>query len=168
MNKKLILVTTIIVALLILGVTLGFKREARVINPASSTLPTPIILDSTPSPTLSPTPTPTEFEASFEIYTNGTKRIFTDPKYHYQSSEVYLTPENPSIIYLKKIGVTWDDFFKTLPFSVTSDCLVTGTKQTFCSTSTQKLRFIINGVELPNALNMEIKAGDVLKVVYGS
>lgn len=159
MNKKVTFVTAIIVVIVILGIGLSSNQEARVITPGVSTLPTPITLDSAPLPV--------EFEASFEIYTNGTKRIFTDPKYHRQSSEVYLTPENSSRIQVKEVGVTWGDFFKTLPLSLTSDCLVTGTKQTFCTTATQKLHFYINEIEVPDALNKEIKKDDTLKVVYG-
>lgn len=110
---------------------------------------------------------PINFTANFEIYTNGTKRIFTDPKYHNQSPDVYLTSEDPSIIHVKKPGITWNHFFKTLPFSITKDCLITGTKQTFCTTEIQKLKFFINQTETPNALDLEIKEGDLLKIVYG-
>lgn len=120
------------------------------------------------SPTLLPDEKTVDFTASFEIYTNGTKRIFTQAMYHNQSADVYITSVNPSTIYVKKRGITWDDFFKTLPFSVTSDCLITGTKQTFCSTNTQKLLFYINEIETADALDRQIKEGDLLKIVYGN
>lgn len=113
-----------------------------------------------------PTSNRVNITAKFEITTNGTKRIFTASMYHRQSSEVYIENPDPSIIYVKKLGTTWDDFFKTLPFSLTKDCLVTGTKQTFCSNETKKLHFFLNKVETDNPLEREIKDNDVLKIMY--
>lgn len=118
-----------------------------------------------------PTATPgivekSEFTADFEIYTNGTKRIFTDAKYHAQSEEVFLTASSSSTVYVKKYGVTWSDFFNALPFSITKECLITGTKQTFCSTQNKKLKFFINDIENPDALDVQISEGDFLKIVF--
>src|SRR3990172_12305992 len=66
------------------------------------------------------TPTPqvqaeTERRASFAIFTNGTFRIFTDPKYHNLSDDVYIESTNPNIVLIQREGITWNDFFKTLP-----------------------------------------------------
>lgn len=108
------------------------------------------------------------YTASFEIYTNGTKRIFTAPMYHNQSQSVYIEASDPSIIQIKSSDVTWDDFFKTLPFSLTKDCLVTGTKQTFCNSEVGSLKFILNGKEVPEALDLIINPGDNLEVRYGN
>lgn len=117
-------------------------------------------------PTNSPKPTFTNFTASFEIFTNGTKRIFTATMYHDQSDAVYIQSTDPSVVYVAQSGITWDDFFKTLPFSLTKECLVTGTKQTFCSNEIQKLRFYINEIEQPNTLELEIRPNDELRVEY--
>ena len=108
-----------------------------------------------------------DYTASFEITTLGTKRIFTDPKYHNQNSDVYIQNPDPSVIFVKKGGVTWADFFNTLPFSLTETCLVTGTKQTFCNSETYKLRFYLNDQESSGVLSLEINPGDRLQVVYG-
>lgn len=111
---------------------------------------------------------PTDFTASFEIYTLGTKRIFTQAMYHKQSPDVFIQNTDPSIVYIKKKGITWADFFATLPFSLTKDCLTTGTKQTFCTNEQQKLRFILNNKEIPDALDLEIQSQDHLRVIYGN
>lgn len=121
--------------------------------------------------TITSTPIPTNasfapFTATFEIYTNGTKRIFTDPKYHNLSTKVFLTTDNPNVINVQVSNITWDDFFKTLPMQLSKDCLVTGTKQTFCSNETSKLKFFINDIENPDALDREINPNDHLKVIY--
>ncbi|MBI2029615.1 hypothetical protein HYT02_04320 [Candidatus Gottesmanbacteria bacterium] len=112
--------------------------------------------------------TSNDFTASFEIFTNGTKRIFTAAMYHNQSPDVFIQNSDPSIIYVKKAGITWTDFFETLPFSINKTCLVTGTKETYCSQGNKKLRFFINGLEMPNALDLKIQPGDALRVTYGN
>lgn len=109
----------------------------------------------------------TDFTASFEIYTNGTRRIFTAAMYHNQSSVVFIQDPDPSIIYVKKTGITWADFFNTLPFSLSKECLITGTGQTFCSNENQILRFFLNNTDVPDALSLEIQPGDTLRVTYG-
>lgn len=109
---------------------------------------------------------PINITASFEIYTLGTKRIFTDSKYHNKSTDVFITKEEPSLIHVMRIGVTWNDFFATLPMSLTKDCLITGTGQRFCTNSESELKFFINEVEVPTALDQEIKNGERLKIVY--
>lgn len=119
------------------------------------------------APSPSELPVPVDLTATFEIFTNGTKRVFTQAMYHNQSPDAYIESPDPSVVHIKKANVTWDDFFRTLPFSLTKDCLVTGTRQTFCSNETKRLRFFLNGEETPNALELEIKANDALKVTYG-
>lgn len=118
-----------------------------------------------------PSPTPTvgiaiNYQATFSIITNGTARIFTDPKYHNQSEDVYLESTNPSTVTVKKKGITWNDLFKTLPMEISKECLTTGTGQIFCTNDTKKLRFFINDEEDPDALDKEIQNGDFLRIVY--
>jgi hypothetical protein len=106
------------------------------------------------------------FTATFEIYTNGTKRIFTDPKYHNKSLDVYIESKNPSLINVQKPDITWSDFFATLPMKLDKECLTTGTGQVFCSNKDKKLRFYINEIEKQDALTSKISPGDFLKVEY--
>ncbi|MBI4157306.1 hypothetical protein HY502_00460 [Candidatus Woesebacteria bacterium] len=109
---------------------------------------------------------PVSFEASFEIFTNGTKRIFTDPKYHNLSNRVYLESSDPSIVHVRAEGVTWGEFFDSLPMKLTKDCLTTGTGQTFCESGGGVLGFFVNDVHTPDALKKEIKPGEHLLITY--
>ena len=109
---------------------------------------------------------PVSFEASFEIYTNNTKRIFTDSKYHNQSEEVYLEATDPSTVHIRAKGITWGDFFATLPMKLTKDCLTTGTGQNFCESGGGKLGFFINDKEEPDALDKGIAPDDHLLITY--
>ena len=108
-----------------------------------------------------------EIQATFTIFTNGTQRIFTDPKYHLLSPDVYLQADSPNTVHVKKRGVTWNDFFKTLPMKLSHDCLTTGTGQVFCTNASQRLVFSINGVVEQYVLDKSIKDGDELLVTYG-
>jgi hypothetical protein len=126
---------------------------------------TPLTSNANPQvlPFPSPDPTPSlskPFTAQFMVFTHGTKRVFTDPKYHNQSTDVFLTANDPSVINVQKYGLTWEDFFSTLPFSLTTECLITGTKQTFCTNETQFLSFYLNGQLEPNALQKLIQPND--------
>jgi hypothetical protein len=107
-----------------------------------------------------------EVTATFKIITNGTTRIFSDPRYHNLSKDVYITLQNPNTIVVKKTDIKWSDFFKTLPMSLDKNCLVTGTKQTFCTNENGKLYFYINNIENPNALDNPIRNNDFLLVEY--
>ena len=154
MNKKAVLFVFVIVILAIIGVA-GWRLYT---NQNQNIQNIPVISTKTPKPR--------DFTASFEIYTNGTKRTFTAVMYHNKSPDVFIQNPDPSIIYVKKAGVTWADFFQTLPFSLNKTCLVTGTKQTFCSTQNEKLRFFLNDIEMPDALDLQINPDDNLRVTY--
>ena len=137
-----------------------------------------IIVFSSPKPEPespeSPTPMPqvaeeveVDTKASFTIFTNGTLRIFTDSRYHNLSSDVYIESPNSTVVHVKKVEITWDGFFKTLPMKLTSDCLTTGTGQVFCTNETSALKFYINGQLDTAALSRVINSGDKLLVSYG-
>lgn len=124
-----------------------------------------------------PTPTPyivvmkeleSEIVASFGIITNGTFRTFTASMYHNRNPDVFIESNQPNIVHVKRLGLKWDYFFKTLPFLLDKECLVTGTGQSFCTDEFQKLKFYINGAEDPDALDLPIDHKDKLLVIYGN
>lgn len=112
--------------------------------------------------------TAVDFSASFAIFTEGTFRIFSDQMYHNLSNDAYIEPSNPNIVRVKKDMTTWDDFFKTLPFKLSKDCLITGIGQTFCTGERGTLKFYLNGIENKNALSQIINSGDQLLVSFGN
>lgn len=106
-------------------------------------------------------------KASFAIFTNGTFRVFTASMYHNLSEDIFITAENPNIVSVKKSGVTWFNFFETLPMSVTKDCLTTGTGQLFCTGESGTLRFYLNGERDDNLLDKGIQDGDKVLISFG-
>ena len=113
-------------------------------------------------------PAAVDINAAFAIYTNGTFRIFTAVMYHNLSEDVFIESGNPNIVQVKKNGVTWGNFFGTLPMKLTSDCLTTGTGQTFCSNEAQTLKFYINGERIENFLDAQINQNDRALISFGS
>lgn len=106
--------------------------------------------------------------AGFAIFTNGVFRVFTSSMYHNLSSEAYISRSEPNVIHVKVSGITWGEFFATLPLELTQACLVTGNKERYCSNDSAKLKFYINGVEDDNVLSREITQSDKLLITYGS
>lgn len=116
--------------------------------------------------TLVPTPTPiaeedkVNIKASFTIVTGNITRSFKAEKYHNKSSDVYIESPDATIVHVTKKGITWDDFFQTLPMKLTKECLITGDGETLCNGKNGTLQFFLSGVETPNLLDQEIKDGD--------
>jgi len=109
-----------------------------------------------------------DLQAAFAIYTNGVFRVFTAAMYHNLSKDAYIESDNPNIIKIKKANITWDDFFKTLPFKLTSDCLTTGTQETFCTGQNGTLKFYLNDTKTDNLLSREINQDDRALITFGN
>ncbi len=100
--------------------------------------------------------------------TDKITRSFTNPKYHNQSPDVYISSDDPTKVHVTKAGTTWDDFFKTLPMKLTKDCLITGDGETLCDGKDGTLKFYLNGVEDKDLLEREIKEGDRALIKFTS
>lgn len=106
-------------------------------------------------------------KAGFTIFTNNTLRVFSAKMYHNLNKDVFIESTNPNIINIKKEGITWDDFFITLPFKLNRECLTTGTGETFCNEKSGTLKFYLNGRLQPDSLSQLINQGDKLLVSFG-
>ncbi len=150
----------VILVILVLGGLVFFSQEKREKPKDVTILPTLTIHPTTENVVAA------DYKASFAIFTNSTFREFTAAMYHNQSVDAYIRADNPNIVIIKK-NITWDEFFKTLPFKLTRECLTTGIGETFCTDNSSKLRFYLNAIEDPNALDKQINNGDQLLVTYG-
>ncbi len=160
--NKIVGVSVITILILILGF-IFFSNKQPAPKPATS------FENNAPITNTAPSPTPnTNIKASFAIFTNGTFRVFTASMYHNLSEDVYIESSNPNIVNVKKAGVTWNDFFSTLPFTLTPECLTTGTNETFCTGNNGTLKFYINGEQRNNVLDQKINEGDKLLVTFGN
>lgn len=128
------------------------------------------------TPTTIPTPSPTsiiqdektDITATFTIITDNITRSFKAEKYHNKSPDVYIENPDPTIIHVKKAGITFNDFFKTLPMKLTKECLTTGDGENFCDGVNGDLKFFLNDIETPNLLNKEINEGNKALIKFTS
>lgn len=148
---KLLLV--IIVGLMLTGCN---SKSAKTASTPTPTPPAPIIDEKV------------EISASFIIMTDKITRSFKAEKYHNQSPDVYIEASDSTIVNVKKKGITWDDFFKTLPMKLTKDCLITGDGGTLCDRKDGSLKFYLNDVEDKNLLDREIKEADRALIKFTS
>lgn len=132
----------------------------------SQTQVKPTFYNSIPTPT--PTPKQVDIRAKFTIITGAITRSFKAEKYHNQSPDVFITAEDPTTIHVKKKGIIWDDFFRTLPMKLTKECLTTGDGETFCDGQDGSLRFYLNGSEDQNLLEKEIRENDHALIKFSS
>lgn len=156
--KSLLTVIAIVVPILVGLSFIIFKPSP------PQTTPQPI------SPTVQPTnePKTLEIKATFKIVTDRITRNFSNPKYHKRSADVFIQADDPSIIYVKKSGITWQNFFDTLPMKLTKECLTTGDGETFCNQKGGSLKFYLNNIEDQDLLDKEIKEKDQILVKFSS
>ncbi len=107
-----------------------------------------------------------DYRASFAVYTDGIFRVFTSPKYHNLSQDVFITSESPNIVVVKKRS-TWGDFFDTLPMELSRECLETGDGQRYCTAGANSLKFYLNAKRNDNLLDEEIRDGDRALISFG-
>lgn len=157
MNKKVVIVLGLIVVVAAF-VSQSRNRDISAPNPSST------VTSVSPTPSVAKLP----YKATFAIFTNGTLRVFTDPRYHRLSPDVYLDASDPGVLNITVSDITWADFFATLPMQLSAQCLTTGTGQSFCTGKQGKLSFYLNGSEVPQALDEVIRPGDRLLVTYGN
>ena len=146
---------------IISAITIAILISALIIINKPQTSQTPI---STPTPT----PEVINITASFKIITSNITRSFLAEKYHNKSADVYITADNPTLVHVTKKGITWDDFFKTLPMKLTKDCLVTGDGETLCDGKNGVLKFFLNDIEDKDLLDKEIKQDDQILIKFTS
>lgn len=154
-NRKQVIISVLIGIVVCAGVSMFLVWKLR----------TPLMPD--PIEVQTVIPKEVSIKAGFAIMTNGIFRDFSDPKYHNQSPDVYIDSSNVNIVNIKKDGITWQDFFSTLPMTVAKDCLRTGTGQLFCNGTDGRLVFYLNGEIVDNVLERQIENGDRLLITYG-
>lgn len=163
MKRGLLLIGTLLL-IIVVGVLVNDYDKKRRLNLEH-------VIVASPTPTIIVTPTETVREnlypitASFKIVTNGIVRNFSNAMYQNQSGMAFIPSGQPQTVTVTKES-TWQEFFDTLPFSLDSECLVTGDGDTFCDGDGGELTFTLNGKVSPTALTDTIRSGDLLVVNF--
>lgn len=153
MWRKILFWITIV--LIVGGLMFALTRQQNIRDIARA-IPTPLSQDKA------------DYTARFAIFTHGTFRIFSAAMYHNLSPEVFIQSNNPNIVRVKKNNLTWNDFFSTLPFKLTKQCLTTGEGEQFCTGNEGTLKFYLNGKRDDDMLNRIIQPRDAVLVSFGN
>lgn len=111
--------------------------------------------------------------ADFLVYIGDEKFDFTQDKYQstaksLQSDKVHLHDNKGNVIHLHAEGITLGDFFTSLGFNLTNQCLVTDTKEEYCTDNDNTLTLYVNGKVLENIANYQIIDNDQILLYYGT
>lgn len=162
--KRGLLIISILIFIVVISVIVNDYDKKRRLNLEQVIIPTPtVVISPTPPTTLPISSYP--FEASFKIITNGIVRNFSNAMYQNQSEEAFIPSGMPQSVTVTK-ETTWQEFFDTLPFSLNTECLITGDGDRLCDGEGGTLSFELNGENTPDALSETIKRDDTLIVRY--
>lgn len=111
--------------------------------------------------------------ANIRVLVDGVAVDFTQPKY--QSKEgaelnefIHFHDGIGNVFHIHKRGMTLKDLFGSLGMTLTKDCLVTDTKQSYCSTAGKTLKLYVNN-QVSSLYEMyEPQDLDRILVSYGS
>ena len=110
--------------------------------------------------------------ANFKVFIDGKEVDFAKPEFMTESKQdhskkVHLHDLRGDVVHVHYSGVTWSDFFDSLGFRLTKDCLDLGKEGKYCNTDQKKLRFFINDKEIENLASVEIQDLDRVLIHYG-
>lgn len=123
-----------------------------------------VITDSAASTQQSQT---SDYSAGFAVFIHNSFQNFSDPGFYNRSEELFIQAPNPNIISVKKNGKKWGDFFRTLPITITKNCLTMRAGQNYCTGQGGELKFYVNGVKTEDIEEKLILPGDTLLITYG-
>ncbi len=122
--------------------------------------------------------TTVHYHANFALYVNGVRDQFKGPGFYEEVSSCHDdNTDDPherahmhgsvnDVIHVHARGVTWQQFFANLGYTLGDTALVTG-NGTYVNSSVSKLSFILNGKSVDSIANSKIGDQDVLLINYG-
>ena len=111
--------------------------------------------------------------SDFLVYLNGTEYDLTDDKYQSEGTQVlhahiHLHDNNDEVIHRHEQGVTLADFFNSLGFVFTNDCIKDNTGKEFCSDQENELLVFVNDKRLVKPASYVNQEEDQILIYYGS
>lgn len=124
------------------------------------------------------------YHANFEVYLNGERQAFKDPRYYQEvaicstgqgitvpQARAHLHDADNSAIHIHDHAVTWGQFFNNLGWVIGPDFIETDNNTLYREDATSKLHIYINDQDytgLTNLTNTIIKDKDRLLISYGN
>jgi len=93
---------------------------------------------------------------------------FSSPAFQIKSSWIHFEGRDGTTIHKHATGVTLGYLFDTLAIGLDDQCYVFPDGKQFCSNEDYKLKFFINGVQVPDIRDYEIMEDDRVLILYGA
>lgn len=111
------------------------------------------------------------WHADFALYINGERYDFNQERFFSTTDEelsenVHLH-EPFLVVHVHREGTTWREFFHSLGFELTDECLTTPEGDQYCTSETERLSFIINGVRVDGLAFQDITDIDRALISFG-
>ena len=119
------------------------------------------------------TDTEVHLHSDFIVFLDGEKYDFTDDKYQSlpghepKHKHIHLHDNEDDVIHRHDHGITLADFFDSLGFTLTDECITTDTEKMFCSDDTNQLMLFINGASTSTIASYVNQEEDRLLMYYG-
>jgi hypothetical protein len=98
----------------------------------------------------------------------GDEFDFSAPAYQIKSSWIHFEGRDGSTVHKHATGVTLGYLFDTLSLGLDDQCFVFQDGRSFCTNEDYKLVFYINGEQVPDIRDYEIKEEDKILIAYGA
>ncbi len=112
------------------------------------------------------------WHADFALYIRGERYDFNQERFisstEDELSENVHIHESYLVVHVHREGTTWREFFDSLGFELTDQCLTTPEGEQFCTSGTERLSFILNGVRLDGLAFQDITNIDRALISFGS
>ena len=111
------------------------------------------------------------WHADFALYIRGERFDFSDERFFSTTDEelsenVHLH-EPFLVVHVHREGTTWREFFHSLGLELTDQCLTTPEGDTYCTSETERLSFIVNGVRVDGLAFQDITDIDRALISFG-
>jgi len=111
--------------------------------------------------------------ADFKAYVNGKALDFSSDKYQSTKeaeldAHTHFHDKNSSTIHIHKEGITLRYFLNTFGIVLTSGCLRLDTGEQYCEGQGKDLALYVNGIEVKNMADYEVKDLDRILLTYGT
>ena len=92
---------------------------------------------------------------------------FTQQKYMLKAEDVHFENDNGIVIHKHATGLAIPYFLSTLGIQLDQSCLELDTGQKYCNNGSKTLRLIVNGKEVKNFDDYELRQADRILLNYG-
>ncbi|MCY3603313.1 MAG: hypothetical protein OXH12_09565 [Chloroflexi bacterium] len=113
------------------------------------------------------------WHADFALYIRGERYDFNQAQFFSTeerelSENVHLHGTRDSVVHVHREGTTWREFFDSLGFELTDQCLTTPEGEQWCNSETERLSFVLNGVRVDGLAFQDITDIDRALISFGS